>query len=42
MKLESKTAIVTGASQGIGTAISKCLAEEGAEVFMLGRSINRL
>lgn len=36
--LASKTAIVTGASSGIGGAVSKALAAEGAEVFAVGRS----
>jgi hypothetical protein len=38
MALAGKTAIVTGASSGIGGAISKALAAEGAEVFAAGRT----
>lgn len=37
-----KTAVITGASQGIGQAISKALAEDGADVILLGRSIEKL
>jgi NAD(P)-dependent dehydrogenase (short-subunit alcohol dehydrogenase family) len=34
MKLESKTAIVTGGGRGIGRGVSLCLAEEGANVVL--------
>jgi NAD(P)-dependent dehydrogenase (short-subunit alcohol dehydrogenase family) len=33
-RLEGKTAIVTGAADGIGFAISRAMAAEGAQVFM--------
>jgi len=36
--LTGKTAIVTGASSGIGGAIAKALAGEGAEVYAAGRT----
>nr|WP_294796523.1 SDR family oxidoreductase [uncultured Mucilaginibacter sp.] len=36
--LNGKTALVTGASQGIGRAIVKQLAEEGVKVFATGRN----
>ena len=35
--LEGKTALVTGASQGIGLASAKALAQEGADVVIMGR-----
>jgi 3-oxoacyl-[acyl-carrier protein] reductase len=38
MYLKGKTAIVTGASQGIGRAIAKELAAEGVTVFAVGRN----
>lgn len=42
MSLQGKTAIVTGAAQGIGRAIAECLAQAGADIAVadldLGRS----
>ena len=35
--MELKTAIVTGASSGIGLATSKMLSEEGYKVYGIGR-----
>jgi NADP-dependent 3-hydroxy acid dehydrogenase YdfG len=42
MSLAGKTALVTGASRGIGAAISSALAESGARVAMLARSADAL
>ena len=38
MKLKDKTAIVTGATKGIGLAIAEEFAQEGAKVVLTGRS----
>lgn len=42
MNLDSKIAIVTGASKGIGAEFSKMLVENGAEVYGLARSEAKL
>ena len=42
MNLESKIAIVTGASSGIGASFSKALIEKGATVYGLARSEDKL
>ncbi|WP_079530063.1 SDR family oxidoreductase [Halobacillus hunanensis] len=41
-KLTNKTAIITGASSGIGKSIAKHLAEEGAHVVLAARRAERL
>ena len=40
--LEGKTALVTGACGGIGSAIVECLAEQGADVFVCGTCPERV
>lgn len=41
-QLNGKTALVTGASQGIGHTIAKRLAESGARVIVAARSLGKL
>jgi NAD(P)-dependent dehydrogenase (short-subunit alcohol dehydrogenase family) len=41
-KLEGKIALVTGASRGIGAAVAKRYAKEGAHVIMAARSVKGL
>ena len=42
MNLQSKIAIVTGASSGIGTEFSKMLVESGSKVYGLARNTKKL
>lgn len=42
LKLQGKTALVTGATAGIGFAIAKVLAGEGASVLITGRAQDKL
>jgi 3-oxoacyl-[acyl-carrier protein] reductase len=41
-RLDGKTALVTGASQGIGRAIALGLARQGARVVLAARSVDKL
>lgn len=40
--LEGKKAIITGGSDGIGYAIAKSFAENGADILLIGRNKNKL
>ncbi len=40
--LTGKTAIITGASRGIGASVAKLLAKEGAHVILIGRTVGGL
>ncbi len=40
--LSGKTALVTGASRGIGAAIAECFAQQGASLLLAARSQDKL
>ncbi len=42
LRLDGKRALVTGSTAGIGFAIAKGLAQEGAEVIFNGRTAGRV
>ena len=42
MRLEGKTALITGGGTGIGFEIARMYAEEGAYVYITGRRENKL
>jgi len=41
-RLHGKVALITGASRGLGAAIAKRFAQEGAELLLLARSVSEL
>ena len=42
MKLEGKSVVITGASSGMGYAMTKLFVEEGAKVLAVARRQERL
>ena len=42
MRMDGKVAVVTGAAQGIGAAIAKRLADDGAKVVLLDMNAEKL
>ena len=42
MKLENRVAIITGAGRGIGEGIAQCLAEEGADIVVVSRTLSEV
>ena len=41
LNLRGKTALITGASKGIGRACAEALAEEGVNVILVSRTQSR-
>ncbi len=42
MLLKNKNALIYGAGGSVGKAVAKVFAEEGAKVFLAGRTIEKL
>ena len=42
MELSERVVVITGASMGIGEAMAKCFAQQGAQVVLLSRDAGRL
>lgn len=42
LQLAGKTAVITGASQGIGFAVARALAREGVQVVLCARNVERV
>ena len=40
--LSGRTAVITGASRGLGEAMAKALSEAGAQVALVARDVKRL
>ena len=41
-RLDGQVALITGASQGLGLAMARGLATQGAQVWLNGRDVDRL
>ena len=40
--LEDQTAVITGGGAGVGAAVALALAKAGADVYLIGRRLNKL